>query len=194
MRSLSLCQPTQAAIRCFHGWGWWWCIGFASWETERLIRSMGTPPGRRVISDIWDFGEAQAEFACILNLLFAAWVAFSYHFHSSAPAKPTGMQNFSAQVQYLIPYSHIISFKGQGWHLHMVPDWIIWGDQLEFSAAFLTTLHCSVKNVPWLWSLLCRKGKTCWPLYEHYRWLPLLRIEPSVPKSWYPGNYIYRCI
>lgn len=128
IRSLSLCQPTQAAICCFHGWGWWWCNGFASWETGRLIRSMGTPPGRQVISDIRDFGEAKEQFACALNLLFAVWVAFSYRFHSSAPAKSTGKKKFSAQVQYLIPYSCIMLFEGLRWYLHTVPDWIIWGD------------------------------------------------------------------
>ena len=124
---LSFCQPTQAAIHCFHGWGRWWCNGFASWEAEGLIKSMGTPLGRWVISDIQDFVEAQAKLSCALNLLLAVRVAFSYCFHGSAPAKPTGNKNFSAQIQYLIPYACTMLFKGLRC-LYMVPDWIIWGD------------------------------------------------------------------
>lgn len=53
---------------------------------------------------------------CLSSKSARCRVAFSYGFHGSAPAKPAAKQKFSAQVQYVTPYSRaLVSLHGARW-------------------------------------------------------------------------------
>lgn len=121
----------------------------------------------------------------------AVWrIAFFYCFHGFAPTKLTG-NKLSAQTQYLTPYSCTMWLKGLILYLCARLNYM---RRLAGTKYRCKTLHHAPllsQNVPSLWNILCRKEKSFWPPYDHYRWLPLLSTEALVPKSWYAGNHIY---